>query len=143
MWTHLERQSAGSRGKSNGGVGLRGPGEKQLESDRRLMHTKISNLKKSIDSVRQHRSRHRNRRRNLGVPVVALVGYTNSGKSTLLNALTIAKHHLRSSDFINQRVSSKNQRPGFFSTPTFGAGGTSGVFAADMLFATLDPTTRM
>ena len=108
MWSHLERQSAGSRGKSNGGVGLRGPGEKQLESDRRLMKSKISILNQAIDSVRRHRAMHRNRRRRLGMPVIALVGYTNSGKSTLLNTFTNA-----------------------------------GVLAADMLFATLDPTTRL
>lgn len=76
MWTHLERQSAGSRGKSNGGVGLRGPGETQLESDRREMKKKISILNQAIDSVRRHRSMQRSRRRQLGMPVVALVGYT-------------------------------------------------------------------
>lgn len=108
MWTHLERQSAGARGRSNGGVGLRGPGEKQLESDRRQMKSKISLLNRAIDSVRRHRSSHRSRRRRLGLPVVAMVGYTNAGKSTLLNSFTSA-----------------------------------GVFAADMLFATLDPTTRL
>ena len=74
MWTHLERQSAGSKGRSNGGVGLRGPGEKQLESDKRQMKSKISLLNKAIDSVRRHRSIHRDRRRRLGLPVVALVG---------------------------------------------------------------------
>lgn len=108
MWSHLERQSAGARGKSNGGVGLRGPGEMQLESDKREMKSKISRLKESIDSVRRTRSSHRKRRRRLGVPVVALVGYTNAGKSTVLNYLTNA-----------------------------------GVLVADMLFATLDPTTRI
>jgi GTP-binding protein HflX len=59
MWTHLERQSAGARGRSNGGVGLRGPGEKQLESDRREMKTKIAILNRAIDSVRRHRQSHR------------------------------------------------------------------------------------
>jgi GTP-binding protein HflX len=90
MWTHLERQTAGARGRSNGGVGLRGPGEMQLESDKREMKSKISRLKESIDSVRRTRSSHRKRRRRLGVPVVALVGYTNAGKSTVLNYLTNA-----------------------------------------------------
>lgn len=108
MWSHLERQTSGSKGRSNGGVGLRGPGEKQLESDRRQMKAKISALNKSIDSVRRHRSKHRSRRRRLGLPVVALVGYTNSGKSTLLNSVANAC-----------------------------------VFSANMLFATLDPTTRL
>jgi GTPase len=83
MWTHLERQSGA------GGVGLRGPGETQLESDRRMINTRIVKLRKDIDSVRQHRSRQRSaRRKNAGLPVVALVGYTNAGKSTVLNALT-------------------------------------------------------
>jgi GTP-binding protein HflX len=71
MWSHLERQSAGARGKSNGGVGLRGPGEKQLESDKRQMRAKISLLNRAIDNVRRHRSQHRSRRKRLGVPVVA------------------------------------------------------------------------
>ena len=87
MWTHLERQSAGARGKSNGGVGLRGPGETQLETDKRQMRSKISALKKTIELVRKNRALTRERRRKLGVPVIALVGYTNSGKSSLLNAL--------------------------------------------------------
>jgi hypothetical protein len=66
MWTHLERQSAGARGRSNGGVGLRGPGEKQLESDRRQMKSKIAILNRAIDSVRRHRQSHR-RRLELGL----------------------------------------------------------------------------
>ena len=66
MWSHLERQSAGARGTSNGGVGLRGPGEKQLESDKRQMRLKISLLSTAIDAVRCHRSSHRRRRRQLG-----------------------------------------------------------------------------
>jgi GTPase len=83
MWTHLERQSGA------GGVGLRGPGETQLESDRRMINARIVKLRKDIDSVRQHRSRQRSaRRKNAGLPVVALIGYTNAGKSTVLNALT-------------------------------------------------------
>jgi len=88
LWTHLERQSARAKGRSSGGVGLRGPGEKQLESDRRQMKSKISILKRAIDSMRTHRSIHRGRRRVLGCPVVALVGYTNAGKSTVLNYLS-------------------------------------------------------
>lgn len=86
MWTHLERQSGGS---GSGGVGLRGPGETQLESDRRLINTRMAKLRKDIDLVRAHRTRQRDaRRKNVGLPVVALIGYTNAGKSTLLNALT-------------------------------------------------------
>ena len=108
QWTHLARQAGGggARGGS-GGVGLRGPGETQLEVDRREITRKITKLKADIERVRQHRSRHRNQRKKTGIPVVAVVGYTNAGKSTLLNALTDAN-----------------------------------VYAADQLFATLDPTTR-
>lgn len=86
MWTHLERQSGGS---GAGGVGLRGPGETQLEVDRRLINTRMSKLKRDLELVRAHRTRQRTARRsNVGLPVVALIGYTNAGKSTLLNALT-------------------------------------------------------
>ena len=108
QWTHLARQAGGggARGGS-GGVGLRGPGETQLEADRREITRKITKLKKDLDHVRTHRSLHRQRRRSSGLPMVALVGYTNAGKSTLINALTEAD-----------------------------------VYAADQLFATLDPTTR-
>ncbi len=101
MWTHLERQSG------SGGVGLRGPGESQLEIDKRLIRDRIIVLKRKIDSVQKQRSIHRKGRSNLGLPVLALVGYTNAGKSTLLNHLTRA-----------------------------------GVMAENILFATLDPTTR-
>lgn len=107
-WTHLARQAGGSTGRGGaGGVGLRGPGETQLEIDRREISKKIHRLKKELDAVRQHRSRYRIRRKRSGVPVVALVGYTNAGKSTLMNTLTQA-----------------------------------GIYVADQLFATLDPTTR-
>jgi GTPase len=108
LWTHLARQAGGGAGRSgNGGVGLRGPGETQLEVDRRDIEARISKLRRDIEEVRAHRSRHRAQRIRQGVPVVAIVGYTNAGKSTLLNKLTGAK-----------------------------------VYAADQLFATLDPTTR-
>jgi GTPase len=86
-WTHLERQ-AGTGGSSAGGVvGLRGPGETQLEVDRRIIGRRISWLEGQIDDLHRQRELHRARRRKSGVPVVALVGYTNAGKSTLLNAL--------------------------------------------------------
>jgi GTP-binding protein HflX len=107
-WTHLARQAGGASGRGgSGGVGLRGPGETQLEIDRREIARKIVHLKKELENVRDHRHRYRDRRRRSGLAVVALVGYTNAGKSTLLNTLANA-----------------------------------GVFVADQLFATLDPTTR-
>ena len=84
MWTHLERQSGA------GGVGLRGPGESQLEIDKRLLRDRIITLKQKIDDVQKHRSMHRRGRERLGLPILALVGYTNAGKSSLLNYLTKA-----------------------------------------------------
>ncbi|MCY3796585.1 MAG: GTPase HflX [Chloroflexi bacterium] len=92
QWTHLARQAGGggARGGS-GGVGLRGPGETQLEVDRREIARKITKLKQDLEHVRAHRSLHRRRRRSSGLPLAALVGYTNAGKSTLINTLTEAK----------------------------------------------------
>ena len=81
-WTHLSRQE--------GGIGTRGPGEKQLEIDRRRVREKISRLRGDLESVRQHRSTQRKRRHRTEIPVVAIIGYTNAGKSTLMNALTHA-----------------------------------------------------
>jgi len=107
MWTHLARQAGGRAGGMTGGVGLRGPGEAQLEADRREIRRRISQLKKELEEVRQHRARYRRQRRQAAVPTTAIVGYTNAGKSTLLNTLAGAD-----------------------------------VLMADMLFATLDPTTR-
>lgn len=89
-WTHLARQAGGGGGRTGsvGGVGLRGPGETQLEVDRREIRRKISNLKKELEKVRSHRSRYRLQRKRSQIPTVALVGYTNAGKSTLLNYLS-------------------------------------------------------
>ncbi len=89
QWTHLARQAGGGGGRSGtSGVGLRGPGETQLEVDRREIRRRISRLKSELEQVRLHRSRHRSQRSRAGVPLIALVGYTNAGKSTLLNALS-------------------------------------------------------
>ncbi len=85
MWTHLERQ-AGTSGK--GPIGSKGPGETQLETDRRHIHRKIDKLKEELEEVRRVRGTQRQRRMKNEIPVVAIVGYTNAGKSTLLNALT-------------------------------------------------------
>ncbi len=98
-WTHLERQK--------GGIGLRGPGETQLETDRRLLRVRIRQIKQKLEKVRSQREQARRGRQRADIPSVSLVGYTNAGKSTLFNALT-----------------------------------ESDVFAADQLFATLDPTLR-
>ena len=84
MWTHLERQG----GSGQGAIGSKGPGETQLETDRRLIHKKIDKLRSDLEDVRRVRSTQRQQRRKNEIPVVAIVGYTNAGKSTLLNRLT-------------------------------------------------------
>jgi GTP-binding protein HflX len=107
MWTHLARQVGGRAGGATGGVGVRGPGEMQIEVDRREIRRRIAHLKEELEDVRRHRAQYRRKRRQAAMPTVAIVGYTNAGKSTLLNTLSHAD-----------------------------------VLTADMLFATLDPTTR-
>ena len=82
QWTHLERLG--------GGIGTRGPGETQIETDRRLVRRRIQKLKSELDDVRRHRAQYRARRKEMELPVISLVGYTNAGKSTLLNRLTDA-----------------------------------------------------
>ncbi len=82
QWSHLERLG--------GGIGTRGPGEAQLETDRRLIRQRIHRLKLQIEEIRKHRSLYRQQRKRSGIPIVALIGYTNAGKSTLLNALSHA-----------------------------------------------------
>lgn len=86
QWSHLERLG--------GGIGTRGPGESQLETDRRLIHHRIENLKVKIEAIRKHRHLYRQQRSRVGIPIVALVGYTNSGKSTLLNTLSSANQEV-------------------------------------------------
>ena len=90
QWTHLERQAGGGGGRagSTGGVGLRGPGETQLEVDKRAIRKRIAHLKRELEKVEAHRARYRVQRKRSRIPTVALVGYTNAGKSTLLNRLT-------------------------------------------------------
>ena len=103
QWSHLNRQVAagggrrgrGARGAGSGpgslGAGLRGPGETQLETDRREIKERIAQLKSDLEDVRKQRGLHRKQRKRTGIPTIALVGYTNAGKSTLLNALSGAE----------------------------------------------------
>lgn len=91
-WTHLERQAGGGGGRagSTGGVGLRGPGETQIEVDRRAIRKRMAHIKVELEKVEAHRTMYRSQRKRSRIPTVALVGYTNAGKSTLLNRLSKA-----------------------------------------------------
>jgi GTPase len=88
MWTHLARQAGGRAGGSSGGVGLRGPGETQIEMDRREIGRRIAAIKGELEKVRTRREQHRAKRQQTALPLIAIVGYTNAGKSTLLNQLS-------------------------------------------------------
>ncbi|XP_076922437.1 uncharacterized protein LOC143584227 [Bidens hawaiensis] len=115
MWTHLERQSGGQ---------VKGMGEKQIEVDKRILRTQIGVLRKDLESVRKHRKQYRTRRLSVPVPVVSLVGYTNAGKSTLLNRLTgadvLAEDRLFATlDPTTRRVQMKNGKE-FLLTDTVG-----------------------
>jgi GTP-binding protein HflX len=125
-WTHLARQAGGAFGRGGtGGVGLRGPGETQLEVDRREISARIAHLKKEIEKVRAHRARYRAQRKRSAIPVIALVGYTNAGKSTLLNALVgseeayVADQLFATLDPTTRRVTLPGKRPALF-TDTVG-----------------------
>ncbi len=125
-WTHLARQAGGGGGRSGsvGGVGLRGPGETQLEVDRRDIRRRIIYLKEKLEKVRTHRQQYRSRRRRSQMPVVALVGYTNAGKSTLLNKLSnadiyVADQLFATLDPTTRRVELPGGRPVLF-TDTVG-----------------------
>ncbi len=124
LWTHLARQAGGRAGGATGGVGVRGPGETQLEIDRREIRRRISLLRREIAELRDQRALHRRQRRRAGMPVVALVGYTNAGKTTLLNALTdagayVADQLFATLDPTTRRVSLPSGRVALF-TDTVG-----------------------
>ena len=116
QWKHLERLG--------GGIGTRGPGETQLESDRRIIRNRIEKIRGELGRVRVHRRLLRDRRKAAGVPVVALVGYTNAGKTTLLNRLTGAEHAAADQLFVTldpaARLVSRTGHAPFILTDTVG-----------------------
>ncbi len=88
MWKHLDRQRGGSGGGKGGGAAARGEGEKQIEVDRRLAHDRIEAIRDELEVVRRQRGTQRKERNRQGIPTAAIVGYTNAGKSSLLNLIT-------------------------------------------------------
>ncbi|MDP2702055.1 MAG: GTPase HflX, partial [Candidatus Rokubacteria bacterium] len=116
QWKHLERLGSG--------IGTRGPGETQLESDRRMIRHRIEKIRRELGHVRVHRKLLRHRRKAAGVPVVALVGYTNAGKTTLLNRLTGAEHAAADRLFVTldpaARLCSRRAHAPFILTDTVG-----------------------
>jgi GTPase len=126
QWSHLARQAGGGGGRTGsvGGVGLRGPGETQLEVDRRAIRREIAHLKEELEKVRAHRMRYRAQRKRSRIPIVTLVGYTNAGKSTLLNRLAgsdvyVADQLFATLDPTTRRVELPGGRQGLF-TDTVG-----------------------
>ena len=116
QWKHLERLG--------GGIGTRGPGETQLESDRRIIQRRVKKIRRDLEGVQVHRRLQRKGRRRNGVPVVALVGYTNAGKTTLMNRLTGARLHAADQLFVTldpaARLVDHNVRRKFILTDTVG-----------------------
>jgi len=125
LWTHLARQVGGTAARGGpSGVGVRGPGETQLETDRREIGRRIAHLRQQLEEVRTHRRLYRRRRRRAAIPVVAIVGYTNAGKSTLLNSLAdsdilVEDKLFATLDPTTRRVSLPNGRVALF-TDTVG-----------------------
>jgi GTP-binding protein HflX len=148
MWRHLIRQAGGRAGGAIG-VGLRGPGETQLETDRRVIRRRISTLRRELEEVRANRRQHYRQRHKQELRTVVLVGYTNAGKSSLLNTVSETlpgSAVARSRDVQGIRTSSldSSARPGRDGRRS-GASELSEpprAYVADQLFATLDPTTR-
>ena len=114
QWKHLERLG--------GGIGTRGPGETQLESDRRIIQRRVMKIRRDLESVQVQRRLQRQGRRRNGVPVVALVGYTNAGKTTLMNRLTGARLHAADQLFVTLDPAARRVTPGAWGAPNHPSG---------------------